>query len=57
MHLSAQGGVAPLKRDFTSIFMNIKEFIGLAQRVRKIAGATLTVKIFSHSEKARDQAA
>jgi hypothetical protein len=29
--LSAHGCVAPLKRDFTSIFMNIKEFIGSAQ--------------------------
>ena len=31
MHLTLNGCVAPPKRDFTSIFMNIKEFIGSAQ--------------------------
>jgi hypothetical protein len=31
MRLNVQGRVAPPKRDFTSIFMNIKEFIGSAQ--------------------------
>jgi hypothetical protein len=37
MRLSAQGGVAPPKRDFTSIFMNIKEFIGPTQNAHILA--------------------
>jgi hypothetical protein len=37
MRLSAQGGVTPPKRDFTSIFLNIKEFIGLVQNAHILA--------------------
>jgi hypothetical protein len=34
--LSAHGCVAPPKRNFTSIIMNIKEFVGSAQNAHMI---------------------
>jgi hypothetical protein len=36
MRLKAHGGIAALKRDFTSIFMNIKDFIESAQNAHMI---------------------
>jgi hypothetical protein len=36
MRQKARGGVSPPKRDFTSIFLNIRAFIGLAQNAHTI---------------------
>jgi hypothetical protein len=36
MRLSDHGSVAPPQRDFTSIFMNIKEFSGSAQNAHML---------------------